>query len=61
MVEHMHLLASVAPSIQQLIWQIDRPQNTLQQKKQNWLVFEPTPLKNMSSSVGVTIPNWMEL
>ena len=22
--------------------------------------FQPTPLKNMSSSVGVTIPNWME-
>jgi len=20
----------------------------------------PTPLKNMSSSVGITIPNWME-
>jgi hypothetical protein len=23
----------------------------------NWLVVEPTPLKNMSSSVGMIIPN----
>ena len=22
--------------------------------------FQPTPLNNMSSSVGATIPNWME-
>ena len=25
-----------------------------------WLVVEQTPLKNMSSSVGITISNWME-
>ena len=24
-----------------------------------WLVVKSTPLKNMSSSVGMTIPNWM--
>ena len=29
-------------------------------QKNNSLVVEPTPLKNMSSSIGIFLPNWME-
>ena len=32
----------------------------LMRYKYIWLVVEPTPLKNMSSSVGIIVPNWME-